>query len=501
MRSSMATSPPTSPPAPAAERGSLHALPAPLLDAIAARLEPAAVPAARLACRALAAACAQRVTALRLRGAPPAAPPTAGAAARLAHVTALAATVRTPAEWCALAATAAAALPALTTLALDGRRTWARMATGGAAPPPALPRLRALRVRGTLRGLADVAALAPGLRHLAAGALHLPAPPDAALPGLTHLGAGAVHVEAADGGEAADAWGAAFPGLRCVFEAPEFAALERYATFSHLERVPLGAALRRCPALEALRAYGDATAACGALPGQLARLGALRRLSVHGCGPAAELRGVGRLTQLTHVRLSFELPAKKAAAALLAELAGLRLAALALPAKLLCGRCCPGMAPHVEALVAPRRGGGAALGELVLLEREADPRARRQAGDHCAHGEALRAAAARLAAAAAAPAPAPAPAGDSAEEAPVPAAPLQPTRVTLQRVSFAEGVLHPSPDDEGERGGGSSSPEEEDDQEEEEEEGEDGAAGGWRDALPDGDAGSVWGLLGPRGDW
>jgi hypothetical protein len=87
----------------------------------------------------------------------------------------------------------------------------------------------------------------------------------------------------------------------------------------------------------------------GLLPQQLQGLQQLRCLSVFGVGPAVELLGISKLTQLTAVSLTFELPDKAQGKKLLTQLGQLpQLQQLALPAKLLCGQCCPGASEHLQ---------------------------------------------------------------------------------------------------------------------------------------------------------
>jgi hypothetical protein len=81
----------------------------------------------------------------------------------------------------------------------------------------------------------------------------------------------------------------------------------------------------------------------GLLPAQLAGLQQLQHLSVYGVGPAVELLGISNLTQVTALSLTFELPDKRSGWKLMQQVASLPLLQrLAVPAKLLCGKCCPG---------------------------------------------------------------------------------------------------------------------------------------------------------------
>lgn len=107
--------------------------------------------------------------------------------------------------------------------------------------------------------------------------------------------------------------------------------------------LPLHHALSCCSSLTRIRTFGSSTAMGGLLPAQLAGLQHLQHLSVYGVGPAVELLGVSNLTQMTALSLSFELPDKRSSWKLMQQVAGLPLLQqLAVPAKLLCGKCCPG---------------------------------------------------------------------------------------------------------------------------------------------------------------
>jgi hypothetical protein len=154
----------------------------------------------------------------------------------------------------------------------------------------------------------------------------------------------------------------------------------------HLQllQVPLRDVLTRCTALHSVRVFGSTTDMCGLIAQQLAGLPHIKRLCVYGIGPAVELKGFKQLTQLQQLQLTIELPAKRAVLALLQDLSQLQqLQMLALPAKLLCGLCCPGMMQEVQVLAAHCRGCGC---KLVFLNRQrrAGPQAA-QAGDYCQH--------------------------------------------------------------------------------------------------------------------
>jgi hypothetical protein len=123
---------------------------------------------------------------------------------------------------------------------------------------------------------------------------------------------------------------------------------------------------------------------CGLIAQQLAGLQHIKRLSVYGIGPAVELKGFRQLTQLQQLQLTFELPAKRAVLQLLQELGQLQqLQMLALPAKLLCRQCCPGVRQSLEIFAGQycRRGC-----KLVFLKRQQRPGPHAaQAGDFCRH--------------------------------------------------------------------------------------------------------------------
>lgn len=108
-------------------------------------------------------------------------------------------------------------------------------------------------------------------------------------------------------------------------------------------------ALSCCSNIHALRTFGSSTAMGGLLPQQLQGLQQLQALSVYGVGPAVELLGISRLTQLTALSLTFELPDKRSGQKLVGQVGSLPLLQqLALPAKLLCGTCCPGATVHLQ---------------------------------------------------------------------------------------------------------------------------------------------------------
>lgn len=117
----------------------------------------------------------------------------------------------------------------------------------------------------------------------------------------------------------------------------------------HAKVLSLQHALACCSDIRALRTFGSSTAMGGLLPQQLQGLQQLRCLSVFGVGPAVELLAISKLTQLMALSLSFELPDKAHGKKLLTQLGQLpQLQRLALPAKLLCGQCCPGASEHLQ---------------------------------------------------------------------------------------------------------------------------------------------------------
>jgi hypothetical protein len=115
----------------------------------------------------------------------------------------------------------------------------------------------------------------------------------------------------------------------------------------------LQAALSCCSNIQALRAFGSSTAMGGLLPHHLQGLQQLRCLSVYGVGPAVELVGISRLAQLTALSLTFELPDKRSGKKVMAQVGILpQLRRLAVPAKLLCEKCCPAVTDHLQVRVA-----------------------------------------------------------------------------------------------------------------------------------------------------
>jgi hypothetical protein len=127
---------------------------------------------------------------------------------------------------------------------------------------------------------------------------------------------------------------------------------------------------------------------CGLIAQQSAGLQHIKQLCVYGIGPAVELKGFKQLTQLHQLQLTFELPAKRAVLALLQDLGQLQqLQMLALPAKLLCSQCCPGMQQAVEVLAAGCRSCSCKLVFLKRQRREGPQAA--QAGDYCQHARLL----------------------------------------------------------------------------------------------------------------
>jgi hypothetical protein len=132
----------------------------------------------------------------------------------------------------------------------------------------------------------------------------------------------------------------------------------------------LQAALSCCINIQALRTFGSSTAMGGLLPQQLHGLQQLRCLSVYGVGPAVELVGISRLTQLTALSLTFELPDKRSGRKLMCQVGSLpQLRRLAVSAKLLCEKCCPGATNLLQVRVAaePDMSACVRLGQLLRL--------------------------------------------------------------------------------------------------------------------------------------
>uniref|UniRef100_A0A383WJC5 Uncharacterized protein n=1 Tax=Tetradesmus obliquus TaxID=3088 RepID=A0A383WJC5_TETOB len=265
-------------------------------------------------------------------------------------------------------------------------------------PAGVLPSLQAAVFEGTVRGLDDIAALAPNVQELYCSKLMLPRRQQQQqqqdlnsasqllrkLPQLTHFGSESVHVEAEDAADAAAAFAAVFPALQVLFRTPEFGGNLTLSDHIHKTKVPLREVLARCTALHSLRAFGSTTDMCGVIAQQLSGLQHIKRLSVYGIGPAVELKGLRQLTQLQQLQLTFELPAKRAALQLLQELLQLQqLQLLALPAKLLCRQCCPGLWEVVDELAGQCSSRGC---KLVFLKRQQRPGPQAvQAGDFCRH--------------------------------------------------------------------------------------------------------------------
>lgn len=109
---------------------------------------------------------------------------------------------------------------------------------------------------GTVRGLDDIAALAPNVQELYCSKLMLPRRQQQQqqdlnsasqllqkLPQLTHFGSESVHVEAEDAADAAAAFAAAFPALQVLFRTPEFGRNLTLSDHIHKTKVGMGIAL------------------------------------------------------------------------------------------------------------------------------------------------------------------------------------------------------------------------------------------------------------------
>lgn len=344
-----------------------------------ARLLPSAdLPAARLACKEFAAALDSRVQSINVGSWP-----AIHKLERLQHVRALSATVQTCADWQQMQQLAAQ-LPKLAFSSLKGRRTWQQMnsTASSASECRQLHSLQAASFEGIVKGLEDIAALAPNLQHLYCAKLIITVPLNVALPAVTHLGSSHVQVEADGPEEGGQLFANAFPSLKVIYQTPEFTFNELHSIgFQRVGVMSLRNALAHCTNLQALRVLGDSTTMYGMLPGQLRQLQNIKRLAVYGIGPAAELKGIGKLQQLQHLWLTFLLPAKKAASQLLRELLQLQqLQSLALPAKLLCRHCCPSMQQLIEQLAS-----NSSIVQLMFLRRRFDRSRRKMVGDFCPH--------------------------------------------------------------------------------------------------------------------
>lgn len=338
--------------------------------------------AARLACKQFAEAIDPRIATINVRTWEQVHP-----TVRLQHVTALHAVIQTPSDWqqmqqlCQL-------LPRLQIMFLQGRRTWQQLSNNSSLSSSLLPlsSIRAISFQGIVKGLDDIAALAPNLQHLYCAKLILLEPHSVHLPTVTHFGSTQVQVEAEEPEEAGQIFASAFPRLCVVFETPMYTFNPvRAFGFQNIDPMSLRQAIMHCTSLHSLRIFGDATTMYGMLPGQLQQLQQIKRLSVYGVGPPAELKGISKLTQLQHLTLTFQLPAKKAVTQLLQELLQLpQLRSLSLPAKLLCSRCCSSMQQYVHQIA-----GKPGITELTFLKRPANSARRKQSGDYCQHTENL----------------------------------------------------------------------------------------------------------------
>jgi hypothetical protein len=299
-----------------------------------------------------------------------------------------------------------------------GRRTWFNWTTH-----EALPSVRAVSVVGSVESVARLAAALPNLTRLFADCLVLHVD-DAGAPTtqqreqhclkhVTEFGAAEVHVHGghASHGEAdaaaAAAVAAALPALTTVTQLPCVLQLP----LGRPSRVNAaiggaGCAFSRCPRLSAVRAYGDVTAMHGLPADVFGQLGGLRQLVLYGVGPAEELKGISRLTQLSSLSVAFACGGARGSchvAHVLRELAAMtrHLRRLALPARLLCAACCGGAVMKEVAALATAcqscdAGGstGSGLQLLCFMQRPAQAAAKgaargpqRRLGDYCRHAQ------------------------------------------------------------------------------------------------------------------
>lgn len=358
-----------------------RSLPLMAYDLIAQLLPRSDLPAARLSCRELAAAVDSHIQSLDVHEWT-----CVHQLQRLQHVQTLKVTIQTPGEW-QLMQQLARQLPQISYMSFNGRRTWQQLnANSGSAQWGQLQGLQAARFEGIVKGLDDVASLAPNLQHLFCAKLILTEPLTTQLASVTHFGSNQVQVEADGSVEGGFVFASAFPNLQVLYKAPEFTFNPLHNIgFQRVNAMRLSDALALCTNLHSLRVFGDTTTMHGMLPGHLQQLAHIKRVAVYGIGPAAELRYIGKLKQLQHLWLTFQLPAKKAVCRLLQELLQLpQLLTLALPAKLLCSRCCSGMQQHVDQLAWKT-----SITQLTFLQRPADDTRRKQSGDYCPHEDEL----------------------------------------------------------------------------------------------------------------
>jgi hypothetical protein len=244
-----------------------------VFELIAQRLSPQDLPNVRLTCRlfAEAAAVTSSISAIRVEAWTWAPQHIDQISHRLSNVQHMHAVVSSPVDWNSMQQLAQQ-LPHLHSLHCSGRRSWYRMTSSSnnttassstpaqqnpaAAGVPAgvLPFLQTAIFEGTVRGLDDIAALAPNLRQLYCSKLMLPRHQEQhrfpagdapqmlpQLLQLTHFGSESVHVEADDGTEAAAAFAAAFPALQVMFRTPEFG--RNLTLIDHIHKSKVGVRL------------------------------------------------------------------------------------------------------------------------------------------------------------------------------------------------------------------------------------------------------------------
>jgi hypothetical protein len=246
-----------------------NSLPPIVFELISQQLTPEDLPNVRLACRlfAEAAAVTSSIRAIRVEAWPQR--HDIRASVRLAKVQHMHVVVSSPGHWSSMQQLAQQ-LPTLRRLHCSGRRSWYRMASSStsgsvcaslpaaaaaaaaaaAVPAGTLPCLQTAIFEGTVRGLDDIAALAPNLQELYCSKLMLPRQQQQQqqdlvaeqslqqLLQLTHFGSESVHVEAEDAADAAAAFAAAFPALQVLFRTPEFG---RNLTLSdHIHKTKVG---------------------------------------------------------------------------------------------------------------------------------------------------------------------------------------------------------------------------------------------------------------------
>lgn len=258
-----------------------NSLPPIVFELISQHLTAEDLPSVRLSCRlfAEAAAVTSSIRAIRVETWAPR--HHTRTSKRLANVQHMHAEISSTGDWSSMQLLAQQ-LPQLRSLHCSGRRSWYRMtssstaanvfdsdlpsaAAGAAAeaaqerhvPAGVLPSLQAAVFEGTVRGLDDIAALAPNVQELYCSKLMLPRRQQQQqqqdlnsasqllrkLPQLTHFGSESVHVEAEDAADAAAAFAAVFPALQVLFRTPEFGGNLTLSDHIHKTKVGMGIAL------------------------------------------------------------------------------------------------------------------------------------------------------------------------------------------------------------------------------------------------------------------